>query len=53
MVGPGEDVGALGVHAHVGAGAEQQVQAGLAVRREDERLDAAAFAQDPRPWEVA
>lgn len=52
VVRPREDIGALWVHAHIGAGLKEQVQAGFTVWREDERLHATTLTQHASPWEV-
>lgn len=53
VVGPGKDIGALWIHAHVGTGLEKQVQAGFTVRGEDQGLDATPLAQNAGAGEVA
>lgn len=52
VVWPGEDIRVCGVDSHFLPRLQKELQAGLAVRREDEGLDSSSFTLDPDSGEV-
>lgn len=52
MVGPGEDIWVCRVDSHILPCLQEELQAGLAVRGEDEGLDPSTFTLDPDSREV-
>ncbi len=52
MIGPGEDIGVGRVDSYVLPCLQEELQAGLTVRREDEGLDPSTFTLDPNSGEV-
>lgn len=52
MVWPGEDIRVCGVNSHILPCLQEELQAGLAVRGEDEGLDSSTFTLDPYSREV-